>query len=167
MPSSLALLALVCRAVLFGRRYYHTRREAEVLRERMLVQERAAHTQLEESNKELSAAYDQTRQAQQQAEEAAVQAQAAAQKAEEANRAKSAFRERLSGASSRIVEIPRASASWLIRFSNTVLPTPRSPTMSRLLAARPFRIRSKATEACSSRSSRPASCGGGVPAPGA
>ena len=91
VPSSLSLLALLLGAVVFGRRYYQTRHEAQVLRQRMLEQERAAHAQLEESNKELSAAYDLTRQAQQQAEEAAAQAQAAAQKAEEANRAKSAF----------------------------------------------------------------------------
>src|SRR5271170_2649623 len=63
--------------------------------------------------------------------------------------------------------MPVLSASNRIRFSKTVLPTPRSPTMSRLFAARAARILSRETAAFSIRSPRPANSGGGVPAPGA
>ena len=63
--------------------------------------------------------------------------------------------------------MPDPSASFLIRSSNTVLPTPRSPTIKRLFVGRPRRTRSMATRTVSRSSSRPASSGGGVPAPGA
>lgn len=81
--------------------------------------------------------------------------------------ASSAGNERLSGASMRSVCIPADSASSRILSRSTVLPTPRSPTMTMLFVGRPRRIRSSATRTVSRSSSRPASSGGGVPAPGA
>ena len=81
--------------------------------------------------------------------------------------ASTAGSERSSGASIFTLANPRASASNLIRLSNTVLPTPRRPYRMLLRAALPDRIRSSAMAARSISSSRPASSGGGVPAPGA
>ena len=72
-----------------------------------------------------------------------------------------------SGASRRSVVKPRHRASWQMRFRSTVLPTPRKPTISMLFAARPLRMRSRAMDASSINTSRPANSGGGVPAPGA
>ena len=72
-----------------------------------------------------------------------------------------------SGASSRRVVNPRHRASWQMRLRSTVLPTPRNPTISMLLAVRPLRMRSRAIAASSISTSRPANSGGGVPAPGA
>ena len=62
--------------------------------------------------------------------------------------------------------MPVASASSRMRSSNTVLPTPRRPTISMLLAGFPRRARPKAIRTVSRSSSRPASSGGGEPAPG-
>lgn len=59
------------------------------------------------------------------------------------------------------------SASCVILDSRTVLPTPRSPTKSSPLNERPFLHLSKAISALVMISSRPASWGGIVPAPGA
>lgn len=75
-------------------------------------------------------------------------------------------RERSSGASALIVWYPAASASSLIRSSRTVLPTPRRPIIRTDLAVRPIAMRSMAMRTCSRSSSRPASSGGWVPAPG-
>jgi len=52
--------------------------------------------------------------------------------------------ERFSGASMESVANPRASASFRMRLSRTVFPTPRKPTRSRLFAVSPARIRSSA-----------------------
>ncbi len=71
-----------------------------------------------------------------------------------------------SGASSRTVASPASSAIIRILSSKTVLPTPRRPTINTLLAGRPSRDRLTATSAFFNNSSRPASCGGGAPAPG-
>ena len=79
----------------------------------------------------------------------------------------SAGKERFSGASMLTTTNPRASDSCAIRVSSTVFPTPRSPTSSRLRAGNPARNRSSAIAAFSIISSRPASSGGRVPAPGA
>ena len=67
----------------------------------------------------------------------------------------------------RTVWMPAASASSRMRSSSTVLPTPRSPTSIALLAGRPIRARSRAMWTDSISAPRPASSGGGVPAPGA
>ena len=84
LPGGGAFLALLVLAGFSSTRYYRTRRQAQVLRDQMLEQERAVRVALEESNAQLSAAYEQMQEAQQQAERAADEAQAA-------NRAKSAF----------------------------------------------------------------------------
>ncbi len=84
LPGGGAFLALVVLAGFSSTRYYRTRRQAQVLRDRMLEQERAVRLTLEESNAQLSAAYEQMQEAQQQAEKAADEARAA-------NQAKSAF----------------------------------------------------------------------------
>ena len=55
----------------------------------------------------------------------------------------------------------------LAELSRTVLPTPRSPTSTRLFSAFLFFTRPKSTRICSKVLSRPVSSGGGVPAPGA
>ena len=81
--------------------------------------------------------------------------------------AKSAGSDLFSGASIRMVCTPLRSASRRIWSSSTVLPTPRSPTIRTLFAEFPTRIRAIATLTCSRILSRPASSGGGVPAPGA
>ena len=75
--------------------------------------------------------------------------------------------DRFSGASRKRVVKPLASASFAIRFRRTVLPVPLRPTIIRLFAASRLLIRSRAMAASSRSSSRPASSGGGVPAPGA
>jgi hypothetical protein len=66
-----------------------------------------------------------------------------------------------------MVWMPDASASSRIRSSKTVFPTPRNPTIRMLFAGRPARTLANATLMVSRNSSRPASSGGGVPAPGA
>ncbi len=53
-----------------------------------------------------------------------------------------------------------------ILSKSTVLPTPRSPIIKILFACKPRRVRSMATSTVFRSSSRPASSGGGVPAPG-
>ncbi len=72
-----------------------------------------------------------------------------------------------SGDSIRMVSMPCCSAASRMRSSSTVFPTPRNPTIRMLLAGRPSRIRASAIRTVSRSSSRPASSGGGVPAPGA
>ena len=84
LPAGTGLLALLLVAVVSSARYYHSRREAQRLRDQMLEQERSVRATLEESNAQLTEAYEQTRMAQREAEEEAA-------KAEEANRAKSSF----------------------------------------------------------------------------
>jgi hypothetical protein len=59
------------------------------------------------------------------------------------------------------------SASRRIWSSRTVFPTPRSPISNMLLAGRPSRRRSRRIRMSSRISFRPASSGGGLPAPGA
>ena len=75
--------------------------------------------------------------------------------------------DRPSGASIRSAQMPPTSASSRMRSSSTVFPAPRKPTIKRLLLERPILVRSNATCAMRRISSRPASSGGGVPAPGA
>src|SRR4051794_22534176 len=54
-----------------------------------------------------------------------------------------------------------------MRLRRTVLPTPLKPTIIKLLAERPRATRPNATSASVRIVSRPASSGGGEPAPGA
>ena len=71
-----------------------------------------------------------------------------------------------SGASMRKVWMPVPSASKRMRSNKTVFPTPRKPTKIRLFAELPMRSRSMQILTFSRSSFRPASSGGGVPAPG-
>jgi signal transduction histidine kinase/ligand-binding sensor domain-containing protein/FixJ family two-component response regulator len=98
VPAGGSVVLLVVVAVLSSARYYHSKRDAQALREQMLAQERDARVQLETTNQELSSANEQLTRARQQAETAADRAQQAADAAEasaaearEANQAKSAF----------------------------------------------------------------------------
>ncbi len=52
---------------------------------------------------------------------------------------------------------PIVSAIWSIRLRRTVFPTPRRPSIMRLLAALPLFVRSIAFSACLRMMSRPAS----------
>ena len=98
LPSGGGLFALLLVAIISSRRYYRTQREARLLRDQMLTQERKARTTLEAKNAELAASRDRIRQAQERAEGAAMEAEIARYEAEKAaeeataaNRAKSAF----------------------------------------------------------------------------
>ena len=80
--------------------------------------------------------------------------------------ARRAGSERSPTVSRRTVRIPAATASSRMRSSNTVLPTPRKPTISTLWAGRRRRIRSIATRTVRRYASRPASSAGDTPGPG-
>ena len=80
--------------------------------------------------------------------------------------ASNAGSERFSGASMRTEWTPWAKESLRICSSKTVFPTPRKPTIIKLLAGLDIFRRAIAMRICSLNSSRPASSGGGVPAPG-
>lgn len=71
-----------------------------------------------------------------------------------------------SWASIKMVRYPAVPAMRSISFRSTVLPTPRKPVISMLFSGRRALTRPNNTWACKRIASRPASSGGGAPAPG-
>ena len=91
LPLGTGLLSLLVLAFVSSSRYYHHRREAQRLRERMFDQEHQAREVLESRNADLHRAQTEAENAAHVAERAQHQAEAAAQQARDANRAKSQF----------------------------------------------------------------------------